>query len=152
MKAIIYYSLSGRTKKELEARFEGDFFRLKGKIKIPKSYWLQLAYLGVFSSLKISLKYEDFDIDFSKYDEIVLGSPVWAWTIVPFMKKFLKKNPFQDKIVTLLLTHEGGPGKAMNHFKQRIDPSNQIVDEISLKLGSAYQEATIYKKKPNKKK
>jgi hypothetical protein len=150
MKAIIYYSLSGRTKRELENRYKGDFFRLKGKIKIPKSYWLQLAYLGFFSSIGSSLKYEELDIDFSKYDEIVLGSPVWAWTIVPFMKKFLKENKFKNKTVTLLLTHEGGPGKSINHLKKRIDKSNKIVDEISLKLGSAYSEATIYRKKSKK--
>lgn len=143
MKAIIYYSLSGNTKKELENRFEGDFFRLKGKIKIPKSYKMQLAYLGMFATLNTKLKYEDFKIDFDKYDEIVLASPVWAWTFTPFMKKFLLNNKFQNKKVTLLTTHEGGPGKSMKRFKKYIPKSNTIVDEIDVRYGSAYQNATI---------
>lgn len=147
MKAIIYYSLSGRTKRELEKHHEGEFFRLKGKIKIPRNYWLQLGYLGMFSTLNTSLEYEPFDIDLDKYDEIVLGSPVWAWTIAPFMKKFLKRNRFTNKKVSFLMTHEGGPGKSMKRFKKRIDKSNTILEERSIQLGSAYKEASIYKKK-----
>jgi flavodoxin len=146
MKAIIYYSLSGHTKKALEERFQGDFFRLKGKIKIPKRYFFQLAYLGMFSSFNAKLAYEPFEIDFDKYNEIVLGSPVWAWTICPFMKKFLKHNKFKNKKVTLLLTNEGGPGKAMEHYKKYLDPSNEIVDEISLVLGLDYEKSTIIKR------
>ena len=145
MKAIIYYSLSQRTKRELESRHEGDFYRLKGKIKIPKNYWLQMAYLGFFSSFSIPLNYGDLTIDFDKYDEIVLGSPVWAFTIVPFMKRYLRENKFQNKKVSLLITHEGGPAKAMKHFRKRIHPSNEIISEESLQLGSAYVEK--YKKR-----
>lgn len=147
MKAIIYYSLSGRTKRELESRFQGDYFRLKGKIKIPRNYWLQLLYLGMFSVINKKLEYEQFEIDFDQYDEVILGSPVWAWTISPFMKKFLHRHQFKNKLVTLLMTHEGGPGKSMKRFKKRIHKSNKIVDEISLPLGSAYKEASIYRKR-----
>ena len=147
MKAIIYYSLSGRTKEELENKYQGDFFRLKGKIKIPRNYWLQLAYLGMFATLNSDLKYTTDKIDFDKYDEIVLGSPVWAWTIAPFMKKFMKDHPFKNKKVTLLVTHEGGPGKAMKRFKKRVHSSNEIIDKVSIQRGSAYKEATIYQKK-----
>jgi len=150
MKAIIYYSLSGRTKRELKNRFEGDYFQLKGKLKIPRNYWLQMIYLGMFSILNKSLDYDDFEIDFEKYDEVILGSPVWAFTINTFTKKFLRRNQFKNKKVTLLLTHEGGPGNAMKHFKRRIDKSNEIVNTLSLQLGSAYKEATLYKKKKTK--
>ena len=150
MKAIIYYSLSGNTEKELKKRFEGDYFKLKGKIKIPKLYIFQLAYLGMFATMNKDLKYEPVDIDFDKYDEIVLGSPVWAWTIVPFIKKFLKDNKFKNKKVTLLMTNLGGTGKAFKRFKKYIDPSNEIIDEINIQTGSGYEDATILSK--NKKK
>lgn len=146
MKAIIFYSLSGRTKEELEKRYNGDFYRLRGKIKIPRNYWLQLIYLGMFASINKGLKYDVEEINFEQYDEIVLGSPVWAWTIAPFMKKFLKDHPFKNKKVTLLMTHEGGPGKAMKRFKKRLDSSNILVEEVSIERGSAYKEATIYQK------
>ena len=139
MKAIIYYSLSNRTHKKVKELFEGDFYRLEGKIKIPKAYWLQLVYLGFFASMQFKLKYKPFDIDFEQYDEIVLASPVWAFTISPFMKKFLKQHHFKHKKVTLLITHEGGPGRAMKHFLRYLDRSNVILDRLSLMQGSRYR-------------
>jgi len=62
----------------------------------------------MFSTLNSKLSYQPIDINFDAYDEIVLASPVWAWTIVPFMKKFLKDHKLKDKKVTLLITHMGG--------------------------------------------
>ena len=145
MKAIIYYSLSGKTHKEVTERYKGDFFRLKGKIKIPKKYWMQLVYLGMFATLNSKLKYKEIDFDADKYDEIVLASPVWAWTVAPFIKKFMINNRFKNKKVTLLVTHEGGPGKVMKRFKRFLDKSNEIVEELELMQGTAYQNATIIK-------
>jgi len=147
MKAIIYYSLSGQTKKELEKRFTGDFYRIEGKIKIPKSYVLQILYLGMFASINSKLKYKPLEIDFDLYDEVILASPVWAFTIVPFMKKFLYLNPVKNKKVTLLITHEGAPGLALRSFKKRLHKSNTIIKTYNLKLGSAYLNSTIYRKK-----
>ncbi len=140
MKAIVYYSLGGHTKKAVEERYEGDFYRLKGKIKIPRGYWQQMIYLGMFATLNSKLKYEPLDIDFDQYDEIVLASPVWAFTIVPFMKKFLLQNKFTNKKVTVLITHEGGPGNAIKHFSRYLHHSNTIVDQLDIKCGSSYQE------------
>lgn len=145
-KAIIYYSLSGRTERELKKRFEGDFFRLKGKVKIPKSYLRQMFYLGYFATFNKDINYEDITIDLDSYDEIVLGSPVWAFNFSPILKKFLKDHPFKNKNVTLLMTHEGGPGKAIEKMKKHLDKSNTVVNEISLKLGSSYQEAKLLRK------
>lgn len=147
MKAIIYHSLSNNTKTEVTNRFEGDFYRLVGKIKIPKRYVFQLMYLGMFATFKADLKYEQLDIDFDKYDEIVLASPVWAFTITPFMKKFLKDNRFRNKKVTLLLTNLGGPRKAMKRFKKYLDSSNVIVEEILIQNGDQYKAASLIKKK-----
>jgi flavodoxin len=147
VKAIIYYSLSGRTKRELENRYEGDFFRIKGKIKIPKNYWISMFYLGFYSSFRVPLNYDDLKIDFDKYDEIVLGSPVWAFTFVPFLKRFLRENKFKNKKVTILITHEGGPSKTLKHFDKYLDKSNEIIKKESIQLGSAYQEVHKKKKK-----
>ena len=139
MTAIIYYSLSGKTHKQVHEKFEGDFYRLEGKIKIPRKYWMQLAYLGFFASFNFKLKYKPLDIPFEKYDHIVLASPVWAFTITPFMKKFLKHNHFKHKKVSLLVTHEGGPGKALKHYLRYIDRSNTVIETDAILLGHNYE-------------
>lgn len=150
MKAIIYYSLSGHTKKEVENRFDGDFYQLKGKIKIPKRYFFQLVYLGMFASVNKDLKYDALDIDLEQYDEVVFATPVWAWNVSPFIKKFLKDYPVKNKKVSLLITHAGGPGNTMKRFKRKFDSSNTIVNEITIASGYGYQEANILRKKKKK--
>ena len=152
MKAIIYYSMTGRTKEELEKRYEGDFYRLTGKVKIPRNYWMQMFILGYSSTFNRRNKYDPIDIDFDKYDEIVLGSPIWAFTFVPFLKRFLKNNRFKNKKVSILITHEGGPKKALKHFDKYIDKSNTIIEKIEVKRGSAYTEVYLKEKRKNKKK
>lgn len=147
MKAIIYYSLSGRTERELKKRFEGDYYQLKGKIKIPKGYWSQIGYLGFFSSFSVPLNYEDLNIDFAKYDEIVLGSPVWAFTFVPFLKRYLRENKFKNKNVHILVTCDGGPGKVLKHFKRYLDKSNTIISQEIVELGSSYADYKKQKKR-----
>ena len=37
----------------------------------------------------------EFKKDPSKYDLVVIGSPVWAFGIPPFTKKYLEKNSFK---------------------------------------------------------
>lgn len=139
MKAIIYYSLSGRTKRAVEERFEGDFFRLKGKIKIPRNYAIQMFYLGFYATFDRKLDYHNIDIDLSKYDSIVLASPVWAFTFVPFMKKFLLDVKLRNKKIELLITHEGGPGKTLKKMRNYLHSSNEIIEEYSIKTGGKYE-------------
>lgn len=150
MKAIIYYSLSGHTKREVISRYEGDFYQVKGTIKIPKRYLFQLAYLGMFASLNRDLHYESIDIDLEKYDELVFATPVWAFNISPFIKKFLKDHPVKNKQVTLVLTHAGGPGNTMKRFKKKFDSSNTIVETISIESGMGYKEANLLRKSKKK--
>ena len=100
----------------------------------------------MFASLNTKLKYRKLSIDFDQYDEIVLASPTWAWTIVPFMKKFLKDHVFKDKKVILLVTHMGGPGKIIEHFKKRIHHSNEITKTYSIQTGKDYEHSTLIKK------
>ncbi len=134
MRAIIYFSLTGSTKKELESRFAGDYYRIESAKKLPKRLFCQLFLLGFYSSFSIPLKYKPMSIDFDKYDEIVLGTPVWAFTITPIMKHFLKKNKFENKKVSLLITCGGNPKNSLSTFKKLLDPSNEVKEEIVLKL------------------
>ena len=105
-----------------------------------------MMYLGMFALLNTKLNYKELSIDFDKYDEIVLASPTWAWTIVPFMKKFLKDHVFKDKKVILLVTHMGGPGKIIKNFKKRIHKSNEVIETFSIQTGKDYEHSNIIKK------
>lgn len=43
-------------------------------------------------------KYQDINVDLSKYDNIILGTPVWWYTITPVIRTFLSENNLERKI------------------------------------------------------
>jgi len=131
MKAIIVHSVS-KNKRSLEVAktFEGDIFEIKGVKKAIKFYPFQLAYYGFLTVSKRTVKLQPLAIDFSKYDEIVLVSPVWAGQVNAFMRQFLKDNEFHDKQVTIVATCDGGYKNYFETIKPYIDGCNNIVDKI----------------------
>ena len=56
---------------------------------------------------------EKLEIDLNEYDEIIVGSPVWWYTITPPIRTFLKENDLSGKIIVPFATNAGWP-KAWN--------------------------------------
>ena len=55
--------------------------------------------------------------DMSSYDLIVVGGPVWWYTVPSPVMSFLKQADFAGRRVSAFCTHEGGIGKFFPHFK-----------------------------------
>ena len=129
MKAIIYHSMSKKkTSKEIALKIEGDHFEIK-PLKPINTYFFQLIVYGFKTVANKVVKYEKMDIDFSKYEEIVLVSPVWAGRVNAFMRQFLKDNRFHDKKVTIIGSCEGGYDKYFESYKGLIDGCCEIVEK-----------------------
>lgn len=116
MKAIIYYSLSNRTKQIIE-QFDGDVFRIESDIKIPKSFIGKMIVLGFYGIRKKSKPIKKLMIDLDRYEEITLATPVWAGKVSCFMRAFLEEYKIENKTVTLVATCDGGPGGVMEDYK-----------------------------------
>ena len=129
MKAIIYHSMSKKkTSKEVALKIDGDHFEIK-PLKPIKTYFFQLIVYGFKTVANREVKYEQIDIDFSKYEEVVLVSPVWAGKVNAFMRQFLKDNKFHDKRVTIIGSCDASYGKYFESFKGLIDGCCEIVDK-----------------------
>lgn len=128
MKVIIYHSMSKKKfSKEIALKIEGDHFEIK-VIRPIKTVFFQMFVYGFKTVAKRRVKYEEMNIDFSKYEEVVLVSPVWAGSANAFMKQFLKENPFQNKKVTIIGSCEGGYKKYFESFKELLDESCEIIE------------------------
>ena len=129
MKAIIFHSMSKKkVSKGIAEKIEGDHFEIK-PLKPINNFFFQLLAYGFATVANRSVKYEPMQIDFSKYEEIVLVSPVWAGRANAFMRQFLKDNPFHDKKVTIIGTCEGDYKNYFESFKGLIDGCCEIVDK-----------------------
>ena len=65
--------------------------------------------------------------ELSSYGLILVGSPVWWYTVSTPLMSFLKQADFAGKEVSVFFTHEGGVGKFFPHFKEQAQ--NAIVLE-----------------------
>jgi flavodoxin len=92
---IIYYSYDGNCQKAAEIIGEkcgADLLRLEAENEkhrdgFAKFFW---GGLQVFSPIKPKLK--PYSIDFSGYEMIIIGTPVWAGAPAPVIQSFLSKE------------------------------------------------------------
>jgi flavodoxin len=119
---IVYYSHTGNTKYVAEKIKEitgGDLF----EIQTVKTYPSQ--YSALTEEAKRELQEGDLPAlkkgppNMSSYDLILVGGPVWWYTVATPVMSFLKQADFAGKKVSAFCTHEGGIGKYFPHFKEQ---------------------------------
>jgi flavodoxin len=119
---VIYYSLTGNTKSIAEMIREdtgGDVF----EIETVKNY--PADYAGIIAEAKRELETGDLPAlkkgppDISTYDLIMVGSPIWWYTVSTPVMSFLTQADFAGKKVSAFCTHEGGVGKFFPHFQEQ---------------------------------
>ncbi len=124
MKAIVlYYSYGGNTRK-IAAKIQKALTCDAAEIK-P-----QTPYVGNYNAVveqgqrEINSGYmpklQPLDMDLSRYDTIILGTPVWWYTFAPAMKTFLHNTDFNGKEVYLFATNGGWLGHTFQDFKKAL--------------------------------
>jgi flavodoxin len=119
---IVYYSFSGNTKyiaEKIREKTGGDVF----EIETVKTY--PAVYSALTEEAKRELQTGDLPAlkknppDMSSYDLILVGGPVWWYTVPTPVMSFLRKADFAGKKASAFCTHEGGIGKYFPHFKEQ---------------------------------
>ena len=120
----IFYSLEGNTKliaTAINEELQGDIIEIKPKKEIPNKGFKKFLWGGKQVLLGEKPDIEDISIDFTKYDLIVFGTPVWASNFAPVFNTFLDKYNIKDKKIALFCCHGGGSeGKTFVKFKERL--------------------------------
>ena len=119
---IIYYSLTGNTKyiaEKIREKTGGDVFEIETVRTYPPEY------SALTEEAKRELQTGDLPPlkknppDMSSYDLILVGSPVWWYTVSTPVMSFLRQADFTGKKVSAFCTHEGGIGKFSPDFKEQ---------------------------------
>jgi flavodoxin len=108
---VVYYSRTGNTKKvalDIAKNLKADIDELKDKKKRGFfGVWLK----GAREAMKESSSEVVFSKDPKDYDLIVLGGPVWAWNLIPPIRKYLEENKNKIKKLGFFVTCGGNIGK-----------------------------------------
>ena len=135
MKALtIFYSLEGNTNiiaNAISDELQGDIVEIKPKQEIPNKGLRKYFWGGKQVLFGEKPEINDIKVDFSKYDLIVFGTPIWASNYAPVFNTFFEKYSIKNKKIALFCCHGGGKeGKAFVKFKEKLQ-GNNFLGEIT---------------------
>ena len=92
-RAIIYYSLSGNTKEAAEyiaEKLSIDLYRIELTKPMADKKWKQFLIGGMQSSFGMAPKIKGVPENIDQYDEIIIGTPIWAGKAASPINSILK--------------------------------------------------------------
>ncbi len=112
-KAVVYYSMAGNTDyvaKRIAEKTGADLIRIVPKKAYPSNGFIKFMWGGQCAVMGQEPKLEEYEFDADKYDEIILGTPVWASTFTPPIRTFIKENKekLNGKKISLFICYSGG--------------------------------------------
>ncbi|MDH5174771.1 MAG: NAD(P)H-dependent oxidoreductase [Elusimicrobiota bacterium] len=120
---ILYYSRTGKTRflaEKLKEELGGDLVEIRDlrKRKGPFGFLrgVRDAHLG------LNTEVAPLDLDLSKYELIMIGTPVWSYSPTPALNTFLQTSNLVDKKVIIFVTSRGaGYRRAIDILKGKVE-------------------------------
>lgn len=142
---VVYYSLTGNTKRIAEiiaAKTGADVYEIK-TVKDVGGKKNPVMHLRIREQLKTG-KYPELSgeiPDFSKYDMIFVGAPVWWYTAATPVLAFLEKADFQGKAVAPFSTQGSNFGSYFEDFAKKAKNARLLKGESFNNLSKEYDSA-----------
>ncbi len=131
---VIYYSLGGSTEfvaDSISSELKCEKYRIeiKHSIKNIISKYFQAGFQAMFNR-KVELS--DCEVDFSQYDNIVVGTPVWGNEIISPVKSFFERESLKDKNIFLFYCYKTEAGNTLEKFTSLFE-GNTISHNVGFK-------------------
>ena len=126
-KAIVYYSMSGNTDyvaKYISDKVDVDLIKIEPKKEYPNKGMKKFLWGGKSAVMGETPALEQYELDSSKYDYIIFGTPVWASSFTPPIRTFIKENKekLNGKKLAAFISHMGGGAdKAIDKLKKYLE-------------------------------
>lgn len=135
---VAYFSASGVTKKIAEMlakEANADLYEIKPEIPYTKE---DLNWMDKKSRSSIEMGDKSFrpaivkdELDLSRYDQILLGFPIWWYVAPTIVNTFLESYDFTGKNITLFAT-SGGSGFGKTAEELQVSAPNAAIKEGKL--------------------
>jgi flavodoxin len=120
-KLVIYYSqANGNTKRIAEMISEktgADIAVIDTVTPYTGSYEEIVNQAQEEVNHKFKPEIKELNVDLARYDEIIIGTPTWWYTMAPAVLTFLTHANLTGKSVVLFQTHGGWPGYTLKDMK-----------------------------------
>ena len=126
-KILVYYSMTGNTDyvaKFIKNIIDIDLLRIEPVKEYPNSGFKKFFWGGKSALMKETPNLNKYIFKADKYDEIIIGSPIWAGNIAPPIRTFIKENKdkLSNKKISLVISNSGGnPNRAVEGVKKELN-------------------------------
>lgn len=118
---VVYYSYGGNTEQivnMIQKQKDCDVLKLEPLVPYTNDYQALVDEEESKREQEEMVELKPYDIDISKYSKIVLGTPVWWYTMSPVMRSFLKQVDLIGKEVSAVITNGGFLGHTLSDIKK----------------------------------
>lgn len=133
-KLIVYFSYTGNTRmiaNKIKEKLNCDILEIKTVIPYSDDYDTVVNDEQNSEVSNHLPQIQDINCDLSKYDEIILGTPVWWYRPVPAIRTFLTQNDLSGKIIKPFATNAGWLGRTFNEIK-KLCPNSEVADGMNI--------------------
>ncbi len=133
---IVYYSYGGNTKRIAEAihtKKGYDMVEIKPVVPYTNDYQKLVDEEEGKMHQEEVVEIEPINVDLNSYDRVILGTPVWWYTMTPPVRAFLTKYDLSGKVIIPFTTNGGWLGSTLDDIK-KYAPNSSIEEAISIKF------------------
>lgn len=127
---IIYYSLDWNTKfisETIAKEFDWEILELKTtKELINKNSFMKYLWWWKMVYMKEEPELESINVDFDKYDLIIIGTPVWAFNYTPPIATFFSNHKLIGKKIAIFCCHGWWMWKTLTNMREKLTWNNLI--------------------------
>ena len=109
---VVYFTVSGHTQAVAEsvaAALGADLERIEAAKPLPSNMFVLLAVGGFAARMKRAWTARPAALKFGDYDLVIIGTPIWAWSLNPVVRGWLRANPIPAEIPYAAFATVGGP-------------------------------------------
>ena len=149
---LVYYSLTGLNQtiaNLIHDKFQIDTFNLKSEVNYPKSmypcweivrHWRGVAAIPNHGEPLPNMNDLPGGIsnqlpDISNYDNIIIGGPVWGWTLSDPIMAFLNKADLADKNIKAYWTCVDTDYNYQDNLQQMLPNNSNFVAGLNINSG-----------------
>lgn len=119
---IVYFSQTGNTDyiaQELQKKTGADIFRVETVAPYPAEYQTMTSLAKMERETGNLPALKGLPEKMASYDLILVGSPVWWYTVSTPVMSLLKQVDFKGKRTAAFCTHGGNPGTFFTDFRKQ---------------------------------
>lgn len=148
MKTIVIYYRYGKHTKMIAERIKEkigcEILEIQPKIPYSTDYQTVVDETEDNLESRKTPEIKDIEIDLNEYNKVILGTPVWWYTITPPIRTFLTKYDLSGKTVIPFATNAGWLGSTFDEIKELC--KSKVMNEMSIKFTTDHSENKLVTK------